>query len=286
MANANFGGLAGVAIGGAVGYGVGHLLGTMGRPPLDSFAWGSVAGCFSTSMFGLLYDRSVVPEFRKSYKTLTRHLARRERSGPDYDPRERMAFFGLPIAFATFVIPVVAAILGLIAWNVARHGGGNGELKPESFAIYFLAGIAGVALTMIVGNATADHRLLQREISFNTTPLAESAQQAPVHAAHGPDLDRIRSRGRIHALISIALGFLLLALNHYFAVHDHTYYPKALFGGPMIIMVGIFGLFEPRIMSRHLPTGKSYPSSVLLLMLLAMAIGAVAGWQLQAWYQG
>ena len=51
-------------------------------------------------------------------------------------------------------------------------------------------------------------------------------------------------------------------------------------------MVGIFGLFEPRVMSRHLPIGKSYPSSVLLLMLLAMAIGAVADWQLQTWYQG
>jgi hypothetical protein len=54
----------------------------------------------------------------------------------------------------------------------------------------------------------------------------------------------------------------------------------------MIIVIGLFGLFEPRIMSRHLPIGKTYPITVLLLMLLAMAIGVAGGYQLDAWYHG
>src|SRR4051794_17325850 len=99
MTHANLSGFSGTALGIAAGYGVGHLLGTMGRPPADAIAWGAVAGCFTASMFGLMYDRSAEPEFRKSYRLLTRHLTMRERGGPDYDPRERLAFFGIPVAF-------------------------------------------------------------------------------------------------------------------------------------------------------------------------------------------
>jgi hypothetical protein len=39
-------------------------------------------------------------------------------------------------------------------------------------------------------------------------------------------------------------------------------------------------------MTRHLPVGKHYPRFVLLLTLLAAAIGAVIGWQIDSWYRG
>jgi hypothetical protein len=272
MTQANFGGLAGAAIGGAVGYGMGRFLGTMGLTQMDAVAGGAIAGCFSASMFGLLYDRSVVPEFRKSYKTLTRHLAAAERSGPDYDPRERLAFFGIPVAFATFIVPIVAAIL----WVALRK-------EHEHFAAYVVAGILSVAATMIVGGMTAEHRLLEREIAFNTTPTVDQAP--PQQHQHAPEPQAVRYP-RLHAVICVFGGFLLLGMNHMSAVYNHTYYQKAVFGGPMITMVGLFALFEPRIMSRHLPIGKTYPKTVLLLTHVAMVIGGAAGWQLDAWYHG
>jgi len=129
-----------------------------------------------------------------------------------------------------------------------------------------------------------EHRLLEREIAFNTTPVLESAQR-PAPAAIKP-VPPSPAHGRLQALLAIAGGFALLAFNHYSVVHQHLYYTKAVFGGPMIIMCGIFGLFEPRIMSRHLPIGKTYPKSVLLLMLLAIVIGGIGGFQLNAWYHG
>jgi len=277
MTQTNLSGLAGVAIGGGVGYGLGHVLAANGLPLPDAIACGTIAGCLSTSMFGLLYDRSVVPEFRRSYRVLTAHYVPQTRSGPDYDPRERLASFGIPVAFATFILPFAAALL----WFVRPD--------PTWVGVYVVAGILGVAATMIVGNATADHRLLQREIAFNTTPvLGGAALQAPsktkTKAAHlhAPT----PAQGRKQALVSIALGLLLLAMNHYFAVHEGQYWQKAVFLGPMAVMVGIFGLFEPRIMSRHLPVGKTYPITVLLLMLLAIAIGAAGGFQIDAWYHG
>ena len=290
MAQTNFGGLAGAAIGGLVGYGVTTAAGKAGQAQIDSIAWGAVAGCFAASVFGLLYDRSVVPEFRRSYKVLTRHFARGER-GPDYDPRERIAMFGIPVAFATFIIPIVSAIL----WGVAAYSARNGaawKVPPRWFATYFVVGLVGVALTMILGRATADHRLLQREIAYNTTPLAENVQQAAATVAT-PDappteeeLVQLRKRGRRDAVIAIAGGALLLGLNHYLALREGKFYPKLVFGAPMIFMAGVFGLFEPRVMTRHLPVGKHYPKTILLLMLLAIAIGAALGWPIYNWYRG
>jgi len=265
MAQTNLGGLAGAALGSAVGYGMSQLLGTNGFTPIDSIAGGTIAGCFATSMFGLLYDRTPVPELRKSYKLLTRHLTQGGQGDPDYDPRERVAFLAIPIAFATIIVPVIAAIL----WPVFREAGGHPTL-------YLIAGLLAMAATFIVGNLTTDHRLLERPSAIAPVVVAEKAA-VPVD---------LSAKGRRDAVICILGGFLLLGINHYFAVHDHTYYQKAVLGGPMIITVGLFGLFEPRIMSRHLPIGKTYPHSVLLLMLLAMAIGAAGGWQLDSWYHG
>jgi hypothetical protein len=275
MSHGNFGGLAGMAIGGAIGYGVALAFGP--EINIQSAAWGAFAGCMAASIFGLLYDRSAVAEFRASYRALTRHLIQHERGGPDYDPRERIAFFGFPVAFATFIPPIVAMIL----WAVVRK-------ESQFFAVYVPAGLAGVMMTMILGRATADHRLLQREIAFNTTPVVGQTA-APVPASgppSGDELAQLRVRGRRDAVICILGGLALLAVNHWFALHDHTYSQKAVWGGPMIVIVGLFGLFEPRIMTRHLPVGKHYPLSVLMLMLLAMAIGAVGGWQLDTWYHG
>jgi hypothetical protein len=298
MAQANFGGLAGVAIGVGCGYALGHYLVISGQEPLQAAAWGSLAGCFAASMFGLLYDRSVVPEFRKSYKTLTLHLTPRYRTGPDYDPRERVAFFGIPVAFATVIIPVLTLILGAVAWNSARQGRSilhAGDWLP----LYLLAGVAGAVLTFVIGQATAEHRLLQREIAFNTAPVAgdvtwTTTPQAPkgkkaAKPVVGPpteaQLAQLRRRGRRDAVLSIIGGIVLLLVNHYTATNEHTIYPKAIFGAPMIIVCGIFGLFQPLIMTRHKPVGKYYPRSVLMLMLLAIAIGLAGGYEIYSWYQ-
>jgi hypothetical protein len=289
MAQANFGGLAGVAVGAACGYGLGSYLITTGQEPLQAVAWGSLAGCFAASIFGLLYDRSIVPEFRKSYKTLTRHLTARYRTGPDYDPRERMAFFGIPVAFASVIIPILTLILWAVRWRA-----------PDWIPLYFISGVGGAVLTFVIGQATAEHRLLQREIAFNTAPVAgdvtwTTAPQAPkgkkaaAKAVVGPpteaQLAQLRSRGRRDAVISIVGGILLLIFNHYTAMNEHRIYTKAIFGGPMIIMCGIFGLFQPLIMTRHKPVGKYYPRSVFMLMLLAIAIGVAAGYQIYSLYQ-
>ena len=94
------------------------------------------------------------------------------------------------------------------------------------------------------------------------------------------------AKARIQALFVIAGALLLLVFNHWSIIHEHRYYLKAMYGGPMIIMVGVFAFFEPRIMSRHLPVGKTYPKSVLLLMVLAMAVGVAGGYALQRWYLG
>lgn len=267
----NLSGIAGATLGGAIGYGMGRLLDSMGFAPIDSVACGTLAGCFSTSMYGLLYDRSAVPEFRRSYRALTAHIYK----GPDadYDPRERIAFFGIPVAFMTIVPAVLAPWLYAFRQDLVW------------VATYVIASIVCATLTFIVGNMTVEHRLLQREIAFNTTPLAAGAQP-PAYQPAPIDPEKIRTSGRRQAVICIVLGLATLVVHHYFALRDHEYYPKIAFGMPMIIMVAIFGLFEPRIMSRHLPIGKTYPKYVLLLMLLAMAIGGVAGWQLDSWYHG
>ncbi len=279
MAQANLGGFAGVAIGSGTGYGVAHLLGTMGRPEFDTIAWGTVAGCFAASMFGLMYDRSAVPEFRRSYKTLMRHLVEREYDA-DYDPRERLAFFAIPVAFATVIVPVLAGLVWIILAKAPA------QMTASTAATYFAAGVLSVIATIVIGRATVDHRLLQREIAFNTTPLAENAAGAGAPPAAVAYEVESPTRSRWGAAFVMAGGALLLVLNHLSAIHRQTYYPKIVYAGPMFVVVGLFALFEPRIMTRHLPIGKTYPRFVLVLTLLALVLGGVFGWKLETWYHG
>ncbi|HJW96065.1 MAG TPA: hypothetical protein VJ901_20825 [Thermoanaerobaculia bacterium] len=266
----NLSGIAGVAIGGAIGYGFGQILESAGLPTIDCVACGTMAGGLSASMFALLYDRSTIPEFKRSYQVLTKHLFK----GPDadYDPRERMAVFAVPVVYMT-VVPMVLSM-----WLYA--------FRQDWWwvAMYVVASIACFAATFILGNMTVEHRLLQREIAFNTTPLADGAQPQPAYQPQPIDPVKSRLKDRRDAVICIALGLVTLAVHHYWALRDGHYYPKIAFAMPMIIMIGVFGLFEPRIMSRHKPIGKTYPTYVLLLMLLAMTIGGIAGWQLDSWY--
>jgi hypothetical protein len=279
MAQVNLAGFAGAAVGSGVGYGVAHLLGTMGRPELDTIAWGTVAGCFAASMFGLMYDRSAVPELRRSYRTLTRHLVQGELDA-DYDPRERLAFFAIPVAFATVIVPVLAGLLWIIVANAPA------QTTASTAATYFVAGVLSVIATIVIGRATVEHRLLQREIAFNTTPLAADASGAgtPPVAAAGEVESATRSRWG--AAFVMAGGAGLLVLNHLSAIHRQTYYPKLVYGGPIFVVVGLFALFEPRIMTRHLPIGKTYPRFVLVLTLLAILLGGACGWRLETWYHG
>ncbi len=301
MANLSFSGLAGVTIGGACAYGLGHYLVAAGQEPLQAGAWGLLAGCFAASMFGLLYDRSVVPEFRRSYKVLTRHLIPRERTGPDYDPRERVAVLAIPVAFATMIPPVLTLFLGILEWNAPWHVHPILHGDDNWVLIYFIATVGAAVLTFVIGGATAEHRLLQREISFNVAPaVADNGKPAAAGSGTGTkgartatvgppteaQLAQLRRRGRRDAVFVILGGLVLLLLNHYSAIHEHRIYMKAVFGAPMIIACGIFSLFQPLIMTRHKPIGKYYPRSVLMLTFLAMAIGVGAGYELYSWYQG
>jgi MFS family permease len=230
-------------------------------------------------MFGLMYDRSAVPEFRKSYRTLMSHLVQHQYDA-DSDPRERLAFFAIPVAFATVIVPVLAGLLWIIVANAP------GQTTASTAAMYFVAGVLSVIATIVIGRATVEHRLLEREIAFNTTPLAANATGAgaPPVAAAGEVESPTRSRwGAAFVMFG---GALLLVLNHLSVIHRQTYYPKLVYGGPIFVAVGLFALYEPRIMTRHLPIGKTYPRFVLILTLLAIALGGVCGWKLETWYHG
>jgi hypothetical protein len=109
---------------------------------------------------------------------------------------------------------------------------------------------------------------------------------APDAPPTAEELAQLRSRGRRDAVIVIIGAALLHGVHHYFVMKDGKFYPKVVYGGAMFAVVGLFGLFQPLIMTRHLPVGKHYPVSVLLWMLLALAVGVAAGWPLYNWYHG
>jgi hypothetical protein len=283
----NLGGLTGAALGGAVGYGVGHYLSTIGQDNASAFAWGALAGCFTASMFGLLYDRTPVAEFRRSYKLLTKHLANGALDD-EYDPRERIALLAIPVAFATIIIPVVAMLFAGIAWKSNDPG------MKAFWTPYFLASIAAAVMTFVIGRATVDHRLLQQEIAFNSTPTLEPTKpkvviprdqsEAPLTEA---DWANYRTRGRRDGFLVALGGAGLLAFNHFFlVVRSHQYSYKLLYGGAIFTVVGLFALGQPLIMYRHLPVAKHFPKSATLFLLLAIVAGGVAGWQLEMFYKG
>jgi hypothetical protein len=132
---------------------------------------------------------------------------------------------------------------------------------------------------------------------YNSTPMAPGAQPSRTAAPMNQkardrstaplteeDLANYRSRGRKQAFFVILGGFALLAFNHFTALHDHQIWLKAIYGGAVFIVLGFLALFQPLIMFRHLPVGKQLPSSLIVLMFLAMAIGVVIGWQIHMYY--
>lgn len=135
---------------------------------------------------------------------------------------------------------------------------------------------------------------------YNSTPMAPGAQPSIATAAPmnqkardrstapltEEDLANYRRRGRKEAVLVILGGFALLAFNHFTAIHDHEIWPKAIYGGAVFIVLGFVAIFQPLIMFRHLPVGKQFPRSHIVLMLLGMAIGVIIGWQIHMYYNG
>jgi hypothetical protein len=286
MAGSNLSGLSGAAIGGGVGYGVGHYLTTIGQSDSTGLAWGALAGCFAASMFGLLYDRTPIAEFRRSYKLLTKHLVNGALDD-EYDPRERIAFCVIPIAFATVIVPVVALMFFGVAWKANDPG------MKAFWTPYFLASLAAAAMSFVIGRATVEHRLLQREIAFNVTPGTEPVKPKvviPRDQSDAPltenELAQYHSKGRLQGIFIAVCGAGMLAFNHWMVLSSHRYSYKLLYGGTLFTLIGLFALYQPLIMFRHLPVAKNFPRSVNLFMLLAILAGGVAGWQLDMFYRG
>jgi hypothetical protein len=132
----------------------------------------------------------------------------------------------------------------------------------------------GAAPAAAAGGAPPVAAMNQKARDRSTTPLTEQ------------DLANYRRRGRLQSFLVILGSFALLGFNHFSAIHDHTIYLKAIYGGGMILVAGVFGLFQPLIMFRHLPVGKQFPKHVTALLILAMAIGLVIGWQIHMYYRG
>lgn len=280
MARVNFSGIAGVVLGCACAWVLWCVLMAIEEPKLESFAWCCLAGCFATSMFGLFVDRSVVPDFWRSYRTLLIHQLTRKRGGPDWHPRERMAMFWMPIAFMTVLVPIFASIYLTSTWD-------DHALDLSFVAIYFAAGVAALAATIGIGKGTVEHRLLQREIAFNTTPRSPEQQVVPVKKIVGPpteaDLERSRTGGRLNAVLVIMLGLWGLALNHSKVLNEHKVADRLIFGGAMAIMMGVFGLFQPLIMTRDLTVRKYYTKTIVWVTLVALAAGMVGAWEIEAY---
>ncbi len=140
---------------------------------------------------------------------------------------------------------------------------------------------------------------------YNTTPMAPGSAACAATEAVAPvatmtqkardrsntplteeDLANYRRRGRLQAFMVILGSFALLGFNHFTAIHDHRIYLKAIYGGGMTLVGGVFGLFQPLLMFRHLPVGKQFPKHVTALMFLALAIGVFIGWQIHMYYTG
>ena len=100
------------------------------------------------------------------------------------------------------------------------------------------------------------------------------------------DLARYNRRGRLQALALIAGSAALLTINHLSAARSHEVWLKAIYGGAIFLMIGLFGMFQPLVMSRHLPPGKRLPRSVLVGLMASIAAGGLLGWEIQTFYLG
>src|SRR5258706_5670999 len=87
-----------------------------------------------------------------------------------------------------------------------------------------------------------------------TAPVKGKKKAVPPPTA--ADYARMRTKGRRDALLVIVLSVVMLIVNHRSVVNDHVMYLKAVYCSPMLIVFGIFALFQPLLMFRHLPVGK------------------------------
>jgi hypothetical protein len=154
MIPASHSGMLGVGLGCMAGAVVAAVLGANDVSLIDSAVWSVDVACFVAAAFALAVDRSPVRGVRASYVALSRHFFRPDRRAPDFHPRMRIAWFGLPLVG----FPPAMLVTGLALW--LRAGTGEEPGGPDHL---WYAQLVGTALltnlaTLAIALITAPHR--------------------------------------------------------------------------------------------------------------------------------
>src|SRR5689334_13737644 len=97
-----------------------------------------------------------------------------------------------------------------------------------------------------------------------------------------PTRDRIPSGGRFNACVILGVGVVLFVFEAGFRLAWHRYYPFVWLFAPGLIILGIAGLIEPRIVLAVSPEAKELdlPRWARLLGPALVAVGFAVGWWL------
>jgi hypothetical protein len=180
MIPASNSGMLGVGLGCAAGAVVAGVLGANDVSPTDSAVWSIQVACFVAAAFALAVDRSPVRGVRASYVALSRHFFRPDRRAPDFHPRMRIAWFGLPLVG----FPPAMLVAGLTLWLRAATAEEPADPDHLWYAQFvgtaLLTNLATIAIALI----TASHRRIDVYDSspalFYVIPAAAGDLPAPL----------------------------------------------------------------------------------------------------------
>ena len=91
---------------------------------------------------------------------------------------------------------------------------------------------------------------------------------------------------RAGAGVALIIGLFLLAVNHIMITgSDHSYHPVMLFGGPIIVVLGLAGMVEPRIIMRGgVRTGHETAVFRLIAGVLTVLGVGIGFWMMHSVY--
>ncbi len=90
-----------------------------------------------------------------------------------------------------------------------------------------------------------------------------------------PSPGPIETTNRKGALAAFVIGVGLIVFNHWSAINSQCYYPFIIYFCPLLAMIGLGGIIDPRIMDAMGAEGKSYPMRFKVLGIAFALAGGV-----------
>lgn len=242
--------------------------------------YGALIAVFASSLFAFATDRCDRSGLWQSYRvnSITFYYPALGQPIPEevgINPERRLAVLMWPLAFGPVLLCLTELVFWPVDWIQETH-----VVNANDLVWYTLVSFFSAAAALTFGRFTTGMRAIQRaEVEphhsdgFIEVRPTTIVGRVAVLARGGSTANRPSRRP---ALVATTFGVIGLAYNHFGAEVEHQITFLAVVVCPVLVLMGIGGLIDPRITWSTRAEGRHYPFAVraagALLLILSFSV--------------